>query len=513
MNKVIFKRAVCLLLSAAALLLSLSACSREDFNMFFGIDKMPQNIDPQKASSYSELLTVRNCFKGLTKLIPGGDAQLDIAAAYTVSDDGLLYTFTLKDGLTWSDKTAVTADDFVFAFERASDPDTKAPQAELLKNIASVSADGGLTVIFRLKVADQNFLARLTNPVFMPCSRAFFEKCGGKYGLSQKDIITNGDFRVRSWSDGSFIRLVRVTEGPKKLSVANSVYLSVSTKGKDCVSRAIDKEVGMTVDSGSFIYSKDISSLSSSSEYRTTYAVVFNKDTAVGANKNITDAFATAVHREYYMSRCDSAIKNAGSVFSDDGTVLGKDISELITIPGYTFDYDPEAARSGFLKGVSELNKKTFPSVEILAVDDPASRAVLNDVVSKWQSDLGAYVNIKTVKDKDTLMSLVSKGDYTMAFIPMPADAVETARTLSAGGSAYIGNQELDAAVSKIDDTKSTDEILSHINDTAVILSKTSQVIPIISTPTTLLWDKKYQNITYFKTDMTVDFSEIYKTN
>ena len=74
MNKFRFMRAVCLLLSAAALLLSLSACSREDFNMFFGIEKMPQNIDPQKASSYSELLTVRNCFKGLTRLLPNGNA-------------------------------------------------------------------------------------------------------------------------------------------------------------------------------------------------------------------------------------------------------------------------------------------------------------------------------------------------------------------------------------------------------------------------------------------------------
>ncbi len=86
---------------------------------------MPQNIDPQKASSYSELLTVRNCFKGLTRLLPNGDAELDIAGGYTVSDDGLMYTFALKEGLTWSDKSDVTADDFVFAFERASNPDTK----------------------------------------------------------------------------------------------------------------------------------------------------------------------------------------------------------------------------------------------------------------------------------------------------------------------------------------------------------------------------------------------------
>ena len=511
MNKFRFRRAVCLLLSAAALLLSLSACSHEDFNMFFGIEKMPQNIDPQKASSYSELLTVRNCFKGLTRLLPNGDAELDIAGGYTVSDDGLMYTFALKEGLTWSDKSDVTADDFVFAFERASNPDTKAPQADLLNNIDSVSADDRLTVVFRLKKADQNFLARLTNPVFMPCSRTFFEKCGGKYGLSQKYIITNGNFRVKSWSDGSFVRLVRVTAGSKKQSVANSVYLSVSAKGKDCVSRVADKEVGMTVDSGSFIYSKDISSLSSSSEYRTAYAIVFNKDTAVGSNKNITDAFAMAVHREYYMSRCSKEIRNTASVFPDDATICGRDISELITVPQYIYNYDPEAARSSFLKGVSELNKKTFPSVEILAVDDPASRSVLNDVVSKWQSDLGAYVNIKTVKDTAALSSLVSNGDYTVAFIPMPTDAVEAAKALASGGSIHIGNDELDKAVSKIDDTKPVDEISSHINDAALILSGTSQVIPIISTPTTLLWDKKYQNVTYFKTDMTVDFSAIYK--
>ena len=503
---------VAVMLASIILASLFSACGREDFNMFFGIDEMPQNIDPQKALSYSELLTVRNCFKGLTRLLENSDAVLDLADEYTVSDDRLTYTFTIHDGSKWSDGSALEADDFVFAYERAKDPETKAPQAELLKNIESVSAADRSTVVYRLKTADENFLARIANPVFMPCNRSFFEKCGGKYGLGQKHILTNGNFRVKSWSEGSFIRLIRVTENKSRNSMANSVYLSVSSKGKDNVSRAVNKEVGMTVDFGSDIFSSDVSSLEILSEYRTAYAIVFNKNSAIGSNKNITDAFALCVHREYYLSRCNQAVKNAGSVFPDDGTVCGKDISELITAPQYSFSYDPEAARTLFLKGVSELEKKTFPNVEIVAVDEPSSKSVLGDVVSKWQSELGAYVNIKTVKDKKTLTDTLINGNYTVAFVPLPSDSVETVKLFADGGYLDLGNVELDGIVGQISDTDKVSDTALNIGKAAAVLSETSLVIPIISTPTTAMWDKKYSNVSVFKADMTVDFSLICKS-
>lgn len=509
--KRIIKPAAVMLVSVILATL-LSACGREDFNMFFGIDEMPQNIDPQKASSYSELLTVRNCFKGLTRLLENSDAVLDLADEYSVSDDRLTFTFTLRDGAKWSDGSALEADDFVFAYERAKDPETKAPQADLLINIESVFAADRTTVVYKLKTADENFLARIANPVFMPCNRSFFEKCGGKYGLSQKHILTNGNFRVKSWSEGSFIRLIRVAENKSRNSMANSVYLSVSSKGKDNVSRAVSKEVGMTVDFGSDIFSSDVSSLEISSEYRTAYAIVFNKNSAVGSNKKITDAFAMCVHREYYLSRCNQAVKNAGSVFPDDGTVCGKDISELMSAAGYAFNYEPETARNLFLKGISELEKKTFPNVEIVAVDEPSSKSVLGDVVSKWQSELGAYVNIKTVKDKKALTDTLRSGSYTVAFVPLPSDAVETVKLFSDGGYLDIGNGGLNGIVGRINDTDSIYDTAHKIGEAAAVLSETSLVIPIISTPTTALWDKRYTNVSVFKTDMTVDFSVICKS-
>ena len=76
------------------------------------------NLDPLYSSSLFSDTVVMNCLEGLLVLQQDGSLANGCAESYTVSDDGLQYTFTLKEGLTWSDGTPLTADDFVFTFER-----------------------------------------------------------------------------------------------------------------------------------------------------------------------------------------------------------------------------------------------------------------------------------------------------------------------------------------------------------------------------------------------------------
>ena len=67
------------------------------------------------------------------------------AASYTVSDDGLTYTFTLRDGLKWSDGSAITAEDFVYSWNRAISPDTAADY-EYMFEVIDGYKDGKLNV-------------------------------------------------------------------------------------------------------------------------------------------------------------------------------------------------------------------------------------------------------------------------------------------------------------------------------------------------------------------------------
>ena len=97
-----------------------------------GKRREPESLDPHKTSTVYEAHILRDLFEGLVmqdkdaNLIPGA------AESWTVSDDGTVYTFKLRQDAAWSDGSPVTADDFVYSFRRLEDPATAAEYASML---------------------------------------------------------------------------------------------------------------------------------------------------------------------------------------------------------------------------------------------------------------------------------------------------------------------------------------------------------------------------------------------
>ena len=91
----------------------------------------PKNIDPQLASSQSELTIARNTMTGLFRINDKGNAEKSLCDEYKISSDGLTYEFKIKDA-KWSNGDDITADDFVFGITRALSPETKSPYANTL---------------------------------------------------------------------------------------------------------------------------------------------------------------------------------------------------------------------------------------------------------------------------------------------------------------------------------------------------------------------------------------------
>ena len=92
----------------------------------------PESLDPHKTSTVYEAHILRDLFEGLVmqdakaNLIPGA------AESWTISDDGTVYTFKLRADGVWSDGNPVTADDFVYSFQRLENPATAAEYASML---------------------------------------------------------------------------------------------------------------------------------------------------------------------------------------------------------------------------------------------------------------------------------------------------------------------------------------------------------------------------------------------
>ena len=87
----------------------------------------PETIDPALNSSVDGANMIIHAFEGLLKFDKNNDVVAGLAESYEVSDDGITWTFNLRDGLKWSDGSDLTADDFVYSWKRVADPMTAAP--------------------------------------------------------------------------------------------------------------------------------------------------------------------------------------------------------------------------------------------------------------------------------------------------------------------------------------------------------------------------------------------------
>ena len=151
-------------------------------NLGFGISQIP-NLDPAKVNLgivAGEL--VSNLFSSLVQF----DEQLglvpDLAENWTVSDDGLVYAFTLRDGLTFHNGDPLQAADIVYTYERTTDPDFASPHANKLALIESVDTPDDLTVEFTLSAPFAPFMAvaasRGPGRALTPIPQRAFEELG-----------------------------------------------------------------------------------------------------------------------------------------------------------------------------------------------------------------------------------------------------------------------------------------------------------------------------------------------
>ncbi len=206
-------------LAVSTVLALTGAASAAQLNLHNGGDVT--SLDPHKLSGDWENRVVGDMFEGLV----AEDAQAQpipgMAESWTVSPDGLVYTFKLRDGVKWSDGTPVTAGDFEFAFKRLMDPKTAAQYAYLqypIKNAEAINtgkiADpnqlGVKTVDDRtLEITLENptpfFIGALTHYTAYPLPRHVVEAKGDAW-VRVENIVTNGPYRPTEWVPGSHVQ-------------------------------------------------------------------------------------------------------------------------------------------------------------------------------------------------------------------------------------------------------------------------------------------------------------------
>ncbi|MFC2037993.1 ABC transporter substrate-binding protein, partial [Chloroflexota bacterium] len=181
----------------------------------------PVTLDPTLAMDPYSGALIEHLFCGLVEPTQQMGIQPDVARNWEVSEGGRRYLFRLRDDVVWSDGAPVTAGDFEFAWKRVLDPATRSPLASLLYDVAGarsfhrgegrredvgVRAMDELTLVVDLEAPAGHFLQLLAHSSTYPLP-SHAVQAYGEFWSEPGRIVTNGPFRLASWSEDGLIVL------------------------------------------------------------------------------------------------------------------------------------------------------------------------------------------------------------------------------------------------------------------------------------------------------------------
>ena len=182
----------------------------------------PETLDPALNSAIDASNTIITIFEPLLLINENNEVIGGQAESWEASEDGLTWTFTMRDGLKWSDGTDLTAKDFEYSFKRMANPDTAAPYAETCLGMIDGfdAAQAGDTDALNVKASDDG--KTLTIVLSYPCSyfdkmaafaamspvqQATVEANGDSWCTSAETFVSNGPYMITDWTPSERIVL------------------------------------------------------------------------------------------------------------------------------------------------------------------------------------------------------------------------------------------------------------------------------------------------------------------
>ena len=169
----------------------------------------PDYLDPALNSSVDGACLAANSFSGLYTYDSNGKPVPACAESYTTSEDGLVYTVKLKEGLKWSDGSDLTADDFVYSWKRAAADETAADYAYMFDNFKNfpdiaVSAPDATTFVFELNAPCAYMEDLMAFPTFYPVKQSAVEsyadwKTSPGGWCQEAGFVSNGAYVCTDW--------------------------------------------------------------------------------------------------------------------------------------------------------------------------------------------------------------------------------------------------------------------------------------------------------------------------
>lgn len=468
----------------------------------------------------------------------GADGQLEPALAVgepEVSEDGLTYTFTLREDAKWENGDPVTAHDFVFAWQRGVAPETAAGNAYLLYSVKNAQAinEGSLPVeeLGIKALSDTELEVQLDNPVpyflnllvsaiYYPQNEAFVTAQGEDFGKNSDHILANGPFTLKNW-DGT---------GLNWTYEKNEQYWDSENIEVDKINVQVIKEptTGVNLfETGA----ADVAYLSGelTKQYQnheayqsflsanSTYLEMGISSNPDLQNLNLRQALSLAIDREVLTQDvlADGSVPTTNQVPRDVAKhpVTGADFSEDVE---NTVVYDPELALEKWEAAKQELGKEEV-KLDLLVSDDEGSKSQGEFIQGSIQQTLpGVTITLRPVPAKvrfDEMMSF----DFDMALggwsgsLGDAAEFLEIFTTTATHNHAQYANPEFDALIEASQSTLATDpeKRWDTLVEAANTLNHEQITLPLYQRSTPVLLSERIEGLQVNTVGPTFDFRNV----
>ena len=462
---------------------------------------------------------------GLTTVDVKGNTIPGIAKSWDVSNNGLTYTFHLRDA-KWANGDDVTAQDFVYSWHRiiknagnyaymlgsegASiknadsliDLGTTATNEQL--NTLGIKATDDKTVVVDLEKNVPYFVGLMSFPCYFPQNQKFVEKCGKNYATKPEYILGNGAYKMTKWIKGN-----------KATFTKNDKYYdakSVKTKNIEMYLVQDPKTAAQNFDNGKVDYATINSTLVDKYKGKDTFKAIregylaylicnFKADTT--ANKNLRHALSYAINRK---DLCDNILKDGSQPAT--GFVpaqlckspSGKDFREE---SGKYVDYDVKKAQEYLDAAKKELGTDTITVDLLYGTDESPMDTFAEYLQGSFTKLKGLKVNMVATVKKDRIYNREASGNFQIActrWAPDYADPTTFLNVLASSNSNNYGKWEnaqynslLKQAQNETDVNKRWNELL----EAEKVMMDDMPNIPVVQTGTAALQAKNVKGLVH----------------
>lgn len=466
--------------------------------------------------------SINQFIEGLYRLDENNEPVPALAESKTISEDGLTYTFHLRDDATWSNGEPVTAHDFVFSWRKNVDPTSGAAYAYLFENIKNaadimakelpieelgVSALDDTTLEVTLETPIAYFPALMSFVSFFPQNEAFVTEAGDQYGTSVETTLSNGPFVLTDWSSGVDEKW-NYEKNPTYWDAENVQLTKITNQVIKEVATGVNLFEKGTIDNAllSGEYAKQFQDDPSYTvEYfsRTNYLEVNQTDNPYLKNESFRKALALAINRE----ELTSVILNNGSLpitglVPDHFVKNPESDTEFAEEAGEFYTYDLPESKKLLAEAKAELGVDTI-ELELLGDDDETSKRVMEYLQGEIQNNLtGVKINLLNVPFSARL-SKAALGDFDLissgwsGYVSDPIIMLDVLYSTSSYNNGGYSNSEVDQL---IDDAKGI-----HANDAPLrwndmlaahqIAVEEAAIIPLYQKGEAMLRNPKIKNI------------------